>query len=71
MARPRVAKGGNGFQLWRVAANVLNKQKWAADKGWPSSLGVGKVYETQVRLTLNVTHQLLAYADNVLDWEIT
>jgi hypothetical protein len=32
MARPPV---------WRVAANMLNKQLRTADKGWPSSLGVG------------------------------
>jgi hypothetical protein len=25
----------------RVAANILNKQSWTADKGWSSSLGVG------------------------------
>jgi hypothetical protein len=71
MARPRVADGGNGFQLWKVAANKLNKQTWATDKGWSSSLGVGKVHETQARLTLNVTNQLLAYADDVIDWEVT
>jgi hypothetical protein len=22
--------------------NILNKQLWTADKGWPSSLGVGQ-----------------------------
>jgi hypothetical protein len=27
---------------WRVAANILNKQSRTADKGWPSSLGVGR-----------------------------
>jgi hypothetical protein len=26
---------------WRVAANILNKQSWTANKGWSSSLGVG------------------------------
>jgi len=26
MARPRVADGGDGHQMWRVAANILNKQ---------------------------------------------
>ena len=26
--------------IWRVAANVLNKQSRTADKGWHSSLGV-------------------------------
>jgi len=27
---------------WRVGANILNKQSRTADKGWPSSLGVGR-----------------------------
>jgi hypothetical protein len=42
MARPQVADGGEGLQVWRVAANILNKQSRTADKGWPSSLGVGR-----------------------------
>jgi hypothetical protein len=41
MGRPQVADGGNGLQIWRVAANILNKQSWIADKGWSSSLGLG------------------------------
>jgi hypothetical protein len=28
--------------IWRVAANMLNKQSRTADKGWSSSLGVGR-----------------------------
>jgi len=28
--------------LWRVAANILNKQSLEAHKGWSSSLGVGR-----------------------------
>ena len=28
--------------IWRVAANILNKQSRTADKGWYSSLGVGR-----------------------------
>jgi hypothetical protein len=31
----------NGLQVWREAANVLNKQFPRADNGWSSSLGVG------------------------------
>jgi hypothetical protein len=31
--------GGNSLQIWRVAANILNKQLWTADKGWSCSLG--------------------------------
>jgi hypothetical protein len=41
-ARPQVADGGDGLQIWRVAANILNKQSRTADKGWSSSLGVGR-----------------------------
>jgi len=25
MARPRVADGGDGLQIWKIAANLLNK----------------------------------------------
>jgi hypothetical protein len=39
--RPQVADGGNGLQIWRVAANILNKQSRTADKGWSSRLGLG------------------------------
>jgi hypothetical protein len=42
MARPQVADGGEGLQIWRVAVNILNKQSRTADKGWPSSFGVGR-----------------------------
>jgi hypothetical protein len=41
MARPQVADGGDALQVWRVAANILNKQSQTADKGLSSSLGVG------------------------------
>jgi hypothetical protein len=39
--RHQVADGGDGLQIWREAANILNKQSWTADKGWSSSLEVG------------------------------
>lgn len=41
MVHPRIADGGDTLQVWRVAANVWNKQLWTAYKGWSSSLGVG------------------------------
>jgi hypothetical protein len=41
MAHPWVAGTGDGLQIWRVAANILNKQSWTADIEWSSSLGVG------------------------------
>jgi hypothetical protein len=36
-----VADGGDGLQIWKLAANILNKQSRTADKGRSSSLGVG------------------------------
>jgi hypothetical protein len=41
MARPQVAVGGDGLQIWKVAVNILNNQLQTDDKGWSSSLGVG------------------------------
>jgi hypothetical protein len=37
-----VADGGDGLHTWRVFATILNKHSRTADKGWPSSLGVGR-----------------------------
>jgi hypothetical protein len=42
MVRPQVEDRGDCLQIWRAAANILNKQLWRADSGWPSSLGVGQ-----------------------------
>jgi hypothetical protein len=53
MARPQVADGGESLQIWRVAANILNKKSRTADKGWPSSLGVGRGLATPHRKKIN------------------
>ena len=37
---PWFADGGVGLQIWRLAANILNKQSWTADQKWSSCLGV-------------------------------
>jgi hypothetical protein len=42
MARPLVAEGEDGLQIWMVAANILNKQSRTTDSGWSSILGVGR-----------------------------
>jgi len=39
MAHIQVVDGGRP-PIWRVAANILNKQSPTADKGWSSNLGV-------------------------------
>jgi hypothetical protein len=38
-ARPQVADGGDGLQIWRVAANILNKQSRTARQGVVLQLG--------------------------------
>ena len=45
MTRPQVAVGGMA-SIWRVAANILNKQSRTADKGWSSSLVLGEMLTT-------------------------
>jgi hypothetical protein len=40
MARPQVPVGGDGLQLWRIAANMINKQSRKADMGWPPGWGL-------------------------------
>jgi hypothetical protein len=49
--------GGDGLEVWRVAANILNKQSRTTDRGWSSSLGVERGLTTPHRkiLTCYVT----------------
>jgi hypothetical protein len=42
MALSRAADGGDGLLLWRVAANILNKQSRTAENWWSSSFRVGR-----------------------------
>jgi len=39
---PSVTGGGDGFQMWKVAANTWKKQSWPEDKEGSSRLGVGR-----------------------------
>jgi hypothetical protein len=41
IARPQVAYRRDGLQIWRVAANILNKESRTADMEWASSFWVG------------------------------
>jgi hypothetical protein len=41
MVCPWVVDGGDGLQIWRVSADVLNEQLQTASKGWSSILGIG------------------------------
>jgi len=42
MACSQVAVGGDGLQVWSVAANILNKQWQTADKEWSSRMDDGR-----------------------------
>jgi hypothetical protein len=50
-ACPLVADGADGLWVWKVAANILNKQSRTADSGWPSSLVVGRGTKRPTRKT--------------------
>jgi hypothetical protein len=61
MERPQVADGGDVLQIWRVAENIMNKQSRKAEKGWSSSLRVGRgahspynFYESFGNILLNI-----------------
>jgi hypothetical protein len=42
MAYLQIAYGGDDLQIWRVAANTLNKQSRTSGKGCFSNLGLGQ-----------------------------
>ena len=45
-AHSQVADRGHALQKWRVAANMLNKQPWTADRGGPPAWGLVEVLTT-------------------------
>jgi hypothetical protein len=49
MARLQVAHGRDGLQIWRVAANILNKESRSLDKVCSSSLVVERGVKTPYR----------------------
>jgi hypothetical protein len=48
MAHSQIADG-DGLQIWRVTANVLNKHLQTADEGWSFSLGLAEGLTTHHR----------------------
>jgi hypothetical protein len=56
-----IADGGDGLPIYRVTANILNKQSRTAEKGWSYSLVVGRELRSSHRRTTllrNVTQGL-------------
>jgi hypothetical protein len=49
ITRPQVADGGDGLQIWRVAANISNKQPRTTYRGWFSSLEVNLIASLSIR----------------------
>jgi hypothetical protein len=49
----------NGLQLWRLAANIANKQSKTNDKKWSSSLGGGRGANDLIPYKINLLRKLL------------
>ena len=64
LARPQVVDRGYGLQIWRVAANMLNKQSWTADRGDPPAWGLVEGLTTPHYKKETVTNPL----DNPRNW---
>jgi hypothetical protein len=46
MAHPKVSDGGNGLQIWTVAANTLNTQLQTAHESGPLAWKLGRRFKT-------------------------
>jgi len=53
--------------IWRVAANILNKQSRTADKGWCSSLAVGRGANNSL-LTVKTYHVAIQSKSKPRTW---
>jgi hypothetical protein len=64
MVRPQVVDGGV-LQIWRVHTNILKKQSRTADKGWPSSLGVGQGADNPPTIKKETHYKMLQRASEL------
>jgi hypothetical protein len=55
MARPQVPDGGDGLQVWRAAANAINKQSREPARGCPPVWGLLVEQTTRRRKNDSVT----------------
>jgi hypothetical protein len=59
MACPQVANEGDGLWIWKVAANILNKELCTANKGRPFSLEAGmRLLTVEISMLGNITKDL-------------
>jgi len=42
LACPPVVDGGDNFEIWRIALNILNKNLRSSEQGWSSGLWAGQ-----------------------------
>jgi hypothetical protein len=72
MASSQVAEGGNGPQIWRVAANILNKQLQTSNKrclsAWGLGVGLPTPHLKKCILLRNVTRILWDLAEDRDQW---
>jgi hypothetical protein len=61
MVCPQVPGGGDRLQIWRVSANVLNKQLRTAKKEWSSNWGVGCGANNSPYLLMTVVKEISKY----------
>lgn len=72
MLHSHIVDGGEGFQMWRVAANVLNKLSWTANKWWSPSWGwaVALCHQNKHLTKYDVAPQTCNALTWTLDWEL-
>jgi hypothetical protein len=58
VARPQVVDGGDGLQIWRVAANVLNMSSGQPTGGGPLAWGFGGGLTTHHRKNSNLLRNI-------------
>jgi hypothetical protein len=58
----------NCLQLWKVAAHILNKKPQTNDKGWSSSLGVGRganPFTVKNKFVTKIMRELWTWTDSL------
>jgi len=59
MTRPRSVDAGDGLHIWRVAANIFNKQSRTGDKGWCLPAGRQGEGLTNPRRKISTCYEIL------------